>query len=682
MRNTNTLQAAFLLLVFFFLAPAGLYGQDTRYVPGEVLVKFKKEARFEEVSNLHASLKTIGKRELPQLQLQRIELPEQMSVADAVWKYQQDPNVEYAEPNYIVNAFATTPDDSLFHLMWNLNNANDTDIDAPEAWDITTGSDNVVIAVIDSGIAYNHPDFADNIWTNTAEINGEPFVDDDNNGYVDDFYGWDFIDDDGYPLDLNRHGTYVAGIIAAQGNNAEGVTGVMWDAKLMPVRFLGLSGSGTTFTAIAAIKYAYDNGARIINCSWGGGEYSQALKDTIDQYAQHALFIFAAGNNGMDLDTHPVYPASFNSPNIISVAATDNLDKLASYSDYGATSVDIAAPGDNIYSTYPQYTYGPQVTIYPSVGASEDFEGSTGSLPQQGWNRGGTNSSWAITPGSGVDGSNSLEDSPGANYTNNTFASAAPSTPLDSSAKGQRYLLTFDWRGDLELNQDWLDLIYSPDGNSWDWIDFRTGTQSAFTTYSADYTSVAETFDRFYFGFRIDSNNQNTRDGVYLDNIRMTVQDIFLDSYGYAHNYGTSLAAPHVAGVAGLLLAKNPGLTTVQIKNIILQNVDRVPDLAGLVRTGGRLNAYKALDNSATRAAASGGGGGGCFIATAAYGSSLAPENESLQTAARIIVTPLVMLVAYPVASLLMLLVSPTIILIISYSFTRKRPVCFQPPEP
>ena len=120
----------------------------------------------------------------------------------------------------------------------------------------------------------------------------------------------------------------------------------------------------------------------------------------------------------------------------------------------------------------------------------------------------------------------------------------------------------------------------------------------------------------------------------------------------------------------------------MQIKNIILQNVDRVPDLAGLVRTGGRLNAYKALDNSATRAAASGGGGGGCFIATAAYGSSLAPENESLQTAARIIVTPLVMLVAYPVASLLMLLVSPTIILIISYSFTRKRPVCFQPPEP
>lgn len=753
-----TILTALLLLSLFVLSPGPLLARDAQYVPGEVLVKFKAGTLEKDAANLHSTLKTSKKKELRKLKLHHVKLPKQMSVEEAVRKYKQDPSVEYAEPNYLVHAFATTPDDTSYGLLWGLNNTNDKDIDAPEAWDITTGSDSVIIAVIDSGLAYNHPDFADNIWENTAELNGTLNNDDDGNGYDDDFYGWDFIDNDGYPLDLNGHGTHVAGTIAAQGNNGQGITGVMWNAKIMPIRFLGLTGSGSTSDAIAAIQYAYENGARIINNSWGSEWNSASLKNIIDLYSD-ALFIFSAGNTGGDNDddisNNPIYPASYDSPNIISVAATDSNDALASFSCYGSTRVDLAAPGVGILSSVPQYSYGAPTTVYPPIGTVEDFEGSAGPLPLQGWARGGINSTWAITTGNGVSGSNSLEDSPGgAFYDRGTDVWAYYQIPINSSAKGKRYRLTFDWKGDLDNSGpywDWFDMIYSVDGLSWDWIDYRTGTQSNFTSYSADYTSVAETLDSFYFGFRIDSDgSSDERDGVYIDNIKMTTEDISITSHTYAYGNGTSMAAPHVTGVAGLLLANDPTLTNIELKDIILNSVDPVPGLSGLMLTGGRLNAYEALLNSGAPttttttlpaatttttlpatttttttlpvttttttlpatttttipvtttttlpappvASGGGGGGGGCFIATAAYGNYLAPEvevlkqfrdnhlmtnpagrkfvelyyrhspplanfirkNEALRAGTGLLLTPVIMVIAYPNASLLVLL--------------------------
>jgi subtilisin family serine protease len=205
----------------------------------------------------------------------------------------------------------------------------------------------VTIALVDTGVDYTHPDLAANIWQNPGEtING---IDDDGNGYIDDIRGWNFVSKTNDPMDDNGHGTHCAGTIAAVGNNGIGVCGVTWNAKIMPLKFLDSSGSGYTSDAISAILYANRMGAPIISNSWSGTGYSQSLKDAID--ASSAVVVCAAGNSGANSDVTPQYPAAFTSSNIISVAATNYNDKLATFSNYGAKSVDLAAPGVSIYST-------------------------------------------------------------------------------------------------------------------------------------------------------------------------------------------------------------------------------------------------------------------------------------------------------------------------------------------
>ena len=233
----------------------------------------------------------------------------------------------------------------------------DADIDAPEAWDISTGSRDILVGVIDTGIDHTHPDLADNMWTNPNEIAGN-FIDDDNNGYIDDTRGWDFFNDDNNPIDDNGHGTHCAGTIGGVGNNTNGVAGVCWQVSLVGLKFFSANGEGYTSDALSAIYYANSIGVKLTSNSWGGGGYEQELKDAIDA-ANNAgvLFIAAAGNDGRDNNVSENYPSNYTSPNIIAVAATDFNDELAVFSNWGATTVDLAAPGVAIYSAQPGNLY-------------------------------------------------------------------------------------------------------------------------------------------------------------------------------------------------------------------------------------------------------------------------------------------------------------------------------------
>jgi len=332
------------------------------FVPGEVLLKFKTSAVATDRVRLVGEL---GATELRTFDSSAVHwrLGPNVDVLQAVSRLKADPSVQYAEPNYILHA-DVTPNDPRYPELWGMNNTGqsggtiDADIDADTAWNVSTGSSSVLLAVIDTGIDYNHPDLAANIWTNPGEIPGNS-IDDDGNGFVDDIHGWDFVNNDGDPFDDYGHGTHVSGTIGGVGNNGIGVTGVNWNVKIMGVKFLDSSGSGTTANAILSVQYTTMMGVRLTSNSWGGGSFSQALYDAIAAAgAANIAFVAAAGNNGANSDTSPAYPAAYDLANIISVAATDRNDLLASFSNWGAVSVDLAAPGVDILSTLPGNQYG------------------------------------------------------------------------------------------------------------------------------------------------------------------------------------------------------------------------------------------------------------------------------------------------------------------------------------
>ncbi|MBL1277832.1 MAG: S8 family serine peptidase [Ectothiorhodospiraceae bacterium] len=365
--SKNYVMMAVLLVGLTFVAPTLARVGQVQTPAGAydgILVKFKSgvsQTRINRAFNSAGSTQHRGFRSRLVRGLTRAEVGRGRSMSSTLRSLRRNRDVEFAEPNYILTAYAV-PNDSQFTSLWGLNNTGqtggvaDADIDAPEAWDLQVGS-NVIIAVIDSGTDYNHRDLSNNIWNNTGEIpnNGR---DDDGNGYVDDVRGWDFANNDNDPMDDNGHGTHVSGTIAASGNNGTGVVGVNWFAQIMPLKFLSDVGAGSSADAIAAIDYAVANGARVINASWGGGPYSSAMFRAI-QAANNAgvLFVAAAGNDGTNNDRNSSYPADYDLPNVISVAATDASDNLASFSNYGANSVDLGAPGVRILSTSPGNRY-------------------------------------------------------------------------------------------------------------------------------------------------------------------------------------------------------------------------------------------------------------------------------------------------------------------------------------
>ncbi len=577
----------------------------------EILVKFKEGVSEDIRAHFHheSGLSPIGF--FPTLGVHHLRLPPSLSIEEALRVYRQNADVEYAEPNSIIRACQIFPNDPPFDpkapsygVLWGLYNFGQNvgggsglpgaDINAPDAWEISTGGQGVIIAVTDTGVAYSHPELAPNMWTNPAEdpwsVPIDPTtgngVDDDGNGKNDDWRGWDFVDGDNDPMDYHGHGTHVAGTIAAVGDNREGITGIMWKAGIMPLRILDAHGIGSISNAIQAIEYAVQKGARVINASWGTTDFSESLFRSI-QFCQSngVLVVAAAGNSAHNTDENPFYPASYDLPNIISVAATDQRDNLASFSNWGPSTVDVAAPGVAIYSTWPSWH---------SIGGSypDDIEFGPGD-----WTTGGT-TQWAITDTEYQSPTHSWTDSPGGNYNNNTDSWVL--LPRIDLSRKWRSRLTYSLRMETEAYRDLLYVEASVDGITWANI---YGSGAGYTGSTGDtFIKVTDDISEYdgqpavYIRFRLVTDSQNTFDGVYIDDVDITSISHVYHGDEFQVLQGTSMAAPHVSGLGGLLLAAHPTLPLDELRWRILNGVDELEGLMGKVAAGGRIDADNSLE--------------------------------------------------------------------------------------
>ena len=342
---------------------------ERRFGAPEILVKFKSGVTQDAIDHLTAERNDRVEDRIENIEgWEAIDDFDNADPATLVKEYQQLPEVEYAEPNYEINLdeaeadplVPILPHDPQFTDQWALSNSGQrggkkgADISATLAWAKTTGSDEVVVAVLDTGVDYNHEDLTENMWRRPEKM--EPYHDNEL-GTIDDEFGFNAIDGSD-PMDDNGHGTHCAGIIGAEGENNVGIAGVNWKVQIMPLKFMNAGGSGSTKDAIEAINYVIDRkkagvNVRIISASWGSTQKSRALGEVIRKaYENDILFVAAAGNSSVDNDRNPHYPSSYDVPNVVSVAALDRHDALASFSNYGAKSVAIAAPGVDILSTW------------------------------------------------------------------------------------------------------------------------------------------------------------------------------------------------------------------------------------------------------------------------------------------------------------------------------------------
>jgi thermitase len=561
--------------------PTTLRTSGPAAVPGEIVVGFRSGVQSSQRAAARSDAQVQIRRNLLMPRAQLVKVEQGQTVRRAIAALEKRSDVRYAEPNWIYQANATTPNDPLLGSLWGLNNTGqavnghaagtvDDDIDAPEAWDSNQGS-GTVVGVVDSGVAWDHPDLSPNIWSNPGEV-ADNGIDDDANGKIDDVRGWDFVNADNNPWDYNDHGTHVAGTVAARGDNGIGVAGVAWKASIMPVRALNAAGSGSTAAIADAFTYAAENGAKVVNASLGGPAVSDAQSDAITGHP-NTLFVVSAGNGGTDgvgddNDTTASYPCNYTAANLICVAATNNNDALAGFSNFGATSVDLGAPGVDVESARPRYTDS----------FSDDFESGL--------------AKWTVVSGPwstrNVIGSTWLIDSTGS-YANNADSVISTASKADVGSATD-CVLKFRW-GTFLASGDLLWARSSTDGTTWTELGVFGNTNGAVRSAAL---LLGAAGSRFY-GFRLTSNASGTSDGAYIDNVRVACPGGPYDATDYQFLDGTSMASPHVAGAAAVLFSAKPWATVAAVKKALLDSGDPAAALSTKTVSERRLNLNAAL---------------------------------------------------------------------------------------
>ena len=550
-------------------APAGDRGAS-RYRTGQLVVRFSNRLdSAERTATAHAARAEIGRR-LPLRGVRVLSLKRGVSVAASLARLRRRPGVIWAEPNFVRRLHGIS-NDPLLREQWGLHAtgqlvgrfrvaAPDVDVDAPEAWDVTTGSPDVTVAVIDSGIAYNHPDLAPNIAPG-----GRDFVDGD--------------DDPSDPAVGLSHGSLVASIIAARGGDGEGVAGVAPSVRVLPLRVAGLDGTLTSADAAAAYTYAASHGARIVNASFGGFGISQVELDAI-RAAPATLFVASAGNDALNTDTNPVSPCVLDAPNIVCVAASDLDDSLADFSNFGAATVDLSAAGVAILGAQPPF-------------ADEFADGFEVDLSNWVADAGST---WGRTRAARWRGSFSLADSPGGNYPNNVNHALRTLNAVDLTGQ-TRCRLDHFMRLDSELGRDGVVVeAATSSGGPWTVLNSYSGSSGGLFQGFAEDLAAFVGEPAVYVRFRFVSNGSVTGPGAEIDDVAIQCSSpTSVSGRDFAYGDGTSFSAPLVSGVAAVALSVAPEMSVETLRSALLKGVDPAGALAGKTVTGGRSSAMRTL---------------------------------------------------------------------------------------